>query len=417
MQQPFPHRKRIVLLVAGAMIICSDAVFKLFGGGNHAAVIALASRIRRLVFLSSAESKSKSDGSARWSDIHVLKPHHTSLNVAPSRQKKMLITYKRYHQKLSSLNTRDPRADTLGDKVSEGASHSDELQHAKGEIASPVPAPISSIGTASGNLPPFSATISPLQATVSEDGGKGGTDTAIAPPRLSIPLSYGPALGSVADGETRGGATNPQILVVTYYVLADKFMHMECDYAEFLVRNRGEYAMRHGYGYSVVTKNLETSRPLAWGKVRALQRWMGEWHKEWNSNVAGAQGFPPYREAVAADRARAASEEGGEAVALPWDGPEWIFIIDADAFITNPEVRIEELIDPDYDIILTKDTNGINSGTMLLRNGPWLADYWARIWDMTQYITHSWWEQAAMIELMEDAIPFLAATVKRELCF
>jgi len=42
----------------------------------------------------------------------------------------------------------------------------------------------------------------------------------------------------------------------------------------------------------------------------------------------------------------------------------------------------------------------INSGNVFFRNTAWTRSYWSRVWEQTDCIYHIWWENAAMIKLM-----------------
>jgi hypothetical protein len=84
---------------------------------------------------------------------------------------------------------------------------------------------------------------------------------------------------------------------------------------------------------------------------------------------------------------------------------EFIWLSDGDVYITNHNIRIEDHIMPllkDKDLLITHDACGhINSGNLLMRNSPWLRDYWKRVWEEEDCIYHIWWENAAMIKLMQ----------------
>lgn len=82
-----------------------------------------------------------------------------------------------------------------------------------------------------------------------------------------------------------------------------------------------------------------------------------------------------------------------------------VWLSDADVFITNQDLRLESHILPmfetDKDFLMTLDSCGhINSGNVFFRNTAWTRSYWARVWDQTDCIYHIWWENAAMIKLM-----------------
>ena len=84
-----------------------------------------------------------------------------------------------------------------------------------------------------------------------------------------------------------------------------------------------------------------------------------------------------------------------------------VFMSDADVLITNMDLRIEDHIAPllpdDKDLLLTIDSCGhINDGNILIRNTPWTRDFWKRVYEQTDLIYHVWWENAAVIKLLEQ---------------
>lgn len=90
-----------------------------------------------------------------------------------------------------------------------------------------------------------------------------------------------------------------------------------------------------------------------------------------------------------------------------------IFLSDADVLITNPAARLEDvalpLLPPEKDILMTIDACAhINSGNMLMRNTAWLRDWWKRIGEQHDLTYHIWWENAAMIKLLETVPSDLA---------
>ena len=83
-----------------------------------------------------------------------------------------------------------------------------------------------------------------------------------------------------------------------------------------------------------------------------------------------------------------------------------VWLSDSDVLITNPEIKVAELIDlmlpPQKDLMITIDACGhINSGNMFMRNGPWLRGFWERVGQQTELTYHIWWENAAIIKLLE----------------
>lgn len=67
---------------------------------------------------------------------------------------------------------------------------------------------------------------------------------------------------------------------------------------------------------------------------------------------------------------------------------EWLWMLDYDTLITNPEIRIEQIIERslafaeneegksmgDIDLILTKDCEPVNVGSFFVRVSPWILD-------------------------------------------
>lgn len=135
------------------------------------------------------------------------------------------------------------------------------------------------------------------------------------------------------------------------------------------------YARRHGYTYIQGGEDFwDRSRPIPWSKVAFVLK-------------------------VLAD-----APEG-----------ELVFISDADVLITNPEIRLEDQVVPllpaQKDLLMTIDACGhLNSGNMLMRNTAWLRDWWRRVGEQTDLLYHIWWENAAMIRLLETVPTDLAKT-------
>jgi hypothetical protein len=92
-----------------------------------------------------------------------------------------------------------------------------------------------------------------------------------------------------------------------------------------------------------------------------------------------------------------------------------IWLSDADVLVTNPMLRIEDqmvpLLPAEKDLLMCIDACGhINSGNILMRNSEWTRDYWKRVGEQTDLLYHIWWENAAMIKLLETVPNDLAHT-------
>ena len=83
-----------------------------------------------------------------------------------------------------------------------------------------------------------------------------------------------------------------------------------------------------------------------------------------------------------------------------------VWLSDADVLITNPALTVEEqmgtLLPPGKDMLVCIEACAhINSGNILMRNTAWMRDYWRRVGEQTDLTYHVWWENAAMIKLLE----------------
>jgi hypothetical protein len=153
----------------------------------------------------------------------------------------------------------------------------------------------------------------------------------------------------------------PRILVLTLAIGADYRRGL----AKALDSKRA-YCERHGYTYLEAQEEWwNRDRPLAWSKVPLWQEKAGETDK--------------------------------------WD---YIWISDADVWITNPEIRLEDhvlpLLPAGKDLLLTYDScQHVNSGNMIVRPGAWAVDFFKKVWEQTEYTYHIWFENAAIIKLLE----------------
>jgi hypothetical protein len=78
---------------------------------------------------------------------------------------------------------------------------------------------------------------------------------------------------------------------------------------------------------------------------------------------------------------------------------KWIWWTGCDAMITNFTIKIEDKIDPAYDLIMVTDCNEINNDSFLMKNSQWSKDYLQYLIDvMPKYTDHYFYEQQAMIE-------------------
>jgi len=63
----------------------------------------------------------------------------------------------------------------------------------------------------------------------------------------------------------------------------------------------------------------------------------------------------------------------------------WLLWSDADAMIINQSIPLEDIIDDDYDIILTEDWLMINAGVILFKCSPWNIEFLTRVYEDREF--------------------------------
>jgi hypothetical protein len=72
--------------------------------------------------------------------------------------------------------------------------------------------------------------------------------------------------------------------------------------------------------------------------------------------------------------------------------PEYVWLLDADAFIMNLSPQLESVLpdiftqpyDTHPDVLVAKDCNGLNAGSLMLRNTAWTKQHLADLWALPQ---------------------------------
>lgn len=150
-----------------------------------------------------------------------------------------------------------------------------------------------------------------------------------------------------------------KIAVITFLVGPDYKRAMELG-----IQSKRDWCLKHGYDFHCGGEAVwDRTRPIPWSKLLYLQSFLKDY--------------------------------------------DYLFISDADVLITNPDLKIEDVILPqlgEKDLLWTMDECGhLNSGNMLLRCSAkdWLQDYFDLVWKQEDLIHHIWWENAAMIKVLE----------------
>lgn len=116
-------------------------------------------------------------------------------------------------------------------------------------------------------------------------------------------------------------------------------------FAKYTTMNFRSYCNIHGYDFIECKEILDPNREPQWSKIKLIQKYLDKY--------------------------------------------EWIMWIDSDAAITNKNIRIESLIDPKYDIILSKEdvcNHIINTGTFIVKNSEWSKSFLEKWYAQEQFI-------------------------------
>jgi hypothetical protein len=79
---------------------------------------------------------------------------------------------------------------------------------------------------------------------------------------------------------------------------------------------------------------------------------------------------------------------------------DWCWWLDNDAVITNPEIKLESIVDNDFHVIITSDIASLNAGSFIVRNSlegrGWLEFILAK--GLEHYKDNRWPEQQPMTD-------------------
>mgnify|MGYP003332595213 FL=1 len=79
---------------------------------------------------------------------------------------------------------------------------------------------------------------------------------------------------------------------------------------------------------------------------------------------------------------------------------DWIWWLDNDAMITNFDIKVADLVDPEYHIIMPTDIAALNTGSFIVRNSPQVREWLEFLLSKkTEYKNDTkWFEQQAVID-------------------
>lgn len=153
--------------------------------------------------------------------------------------------------------------------------------------------------------------------------------------------------------------SSPRIAILTFAVGADYKRAMEPGMA-----SKRAYAARHGYAFHEGGEDVwDRKKPIPWSKIRFIQKYIDQY--------------------------------------------DYVFWSDGDVVITNPNIRIEDLLIPllpeGKDMLWCRDACGnLNNGNVLFRGrSAWSKDFLERAYNQPELTHHIWWDNAAFILLYE----------------
>ena len=95
---------------------------------------------------------------------------------------------------------------------------------------------------------------------------------------------------------------------------------------------------------------------------------------------------------------------------------DWIFWTDIDSLILNTSIKAESFCDDNFDLVITQDMNGLNTGQMFFRNTPRSRKFLEDVTQQTQFLTNVWGEQAAFIHLLQQGADLRVNVLPQQSC-
>lgn len=150
-----------------------------------------------------------------------------------------------------------------------------------------------------------------------------------------------------------------RIAVLTFAVGADYKKAMEPGMA-----SKRAYCQQHGYTFLEGGEDVwDRKKPIPWSKINFIIKYLEEY--------------------------------------------DYLFWSDGDVIITNPEIRLEDMMVPllttNKDMVWCRDACGnLNNGNVLFRGrSTWVRDFLKRCYAQEQLTHHIWWDNAAFCHLYD----------------
>jgi hypothetical protein len=123
-------------------------------------------------------------------------------------------------------------------------------------------------------------------------------------------------------------------------------------------------------------------------------------------DYAAAHGYDFYCNAVANPKGKAIGWEKVQIMLDKMSQYDWMLYVECDAMIMNETIRLENIIDDKYDIMLANchtwpDYKGVNTGVMLVKCSEWSKNFLNLLNSQEQYFNGNWFEQGAIINAIK----------------
>jgi len=123
---------------------------------------------------------------------------------------------------------------------------------------------------------------------------------------------------------------------------------------ELGMKSKEEYCQRHGYDFILKDQSEDTSRHIYWSKIPLMRKVLEH---------------PSY---------------------------DWVVWIDADTLMMNMEIPLEIFLDDNYNFIISRDWQAINSGVFFVKNCQWSKDFLDRVYNRVDCVDHFLPDQEAI---------------------
>ncbi|OUM61877.1 glycosyltransferase family 34 protein, partial [Piromyces sp. E2] len=88
---------------------------------------------------------------------------------------------------------------------------------------------------------------------------------------------------------------------------------------------------------------------------------------------------------------------------------DWIFWIDSDVILTNPNIKLESFLPPeqfdDINLVITHDVNGLNNGIFFFRVNAWSYEFFMKSYTYAYYNLKTelyFPDQSSMLHVLQD---------------